>query len=1118
MKKRDRKKNSHGAVTVFLTMVLVPCMIFTCAFGDVSRVQLSKAQAAATSDLALYSLMANYDEELKEWYGLVASCQDIDKFFDTTEKYFVDMMNANGIDGYASELFVSYLSALKSGDDITDFLQVEVQGETTVGPVDNNSALGNNPALMEDAIVEFMKYRGPIEITSNLIDRFRSLNVLGGLSDAGEDKPIVDAKTDAAEAEGAMLKELVYTYMAILNYKNYYSHHENLRFESFQNTYPEELKQIREDLKGVTELVTKYYFTDYLQDMRSSIPVKNLPYLINDGEAAYYAAGARTFTRSNLPGVRIEQEESTGEEEEPPEPRYIMGEAALNSLIQNYSTYIDNIRNAANGIYNDLNGIAVPTPNSTSNDVNEALYLAKVQNVLGSTYKTTIDSNADYLFAVYGHILMAERCELPEGWASTLATVKAEIAGVQRDYLSYSSASTDYERLMKQYADIAGALAGTFRAVNERTYEFIRTYEKASSTVGKFAEAVRNNYAPLYNAVEHQIEAIDIIVNGGQTTWEGKTVTVTSLDGLKTLVKEYKTSRDKWGEVAHAGTTEYAKSEAAEYDGESSSQIAESLKELQESDIDEMKTRLLNIRADLVSFRDALQAFKYGGTTIYNISGREALINAARTVVPTDVSQISPYLSQNAKDAAVYYQSLVVPLSGDIYTAPQLNSTKAGNHPDLMYADTTPELLRFLSESIRENDLRQIGDQTDQFGSDRGKYEEAAGKAAASSQAFDDKYLNDLGTDPGNNGHSAGGMGVLTAITSAVGAVRKIVSGNISEFRDQLYVCEYAMDMFSWSTYNNEGQYKLARRDGKSYTIDDYDKEAHGFPDYMAEWGGDKGVYTSRTPMLTKFINRSLTNKAINSQNNLSNLGEIEYILYGKSTNEKNLAAAYESIFVIREALNLVSGFQNFYLPGGGRTANAIQIAATGIYSMSFGIIPIPLVKCVAIGILATLESASDIERLKAGTPVALYKVGEEQWRYAIKAPGTLRDLSALFGGLDDGSGGKPSSCPTDENGLFYSDYMYIFLAMSANASGNYKNMLLRIGDLIEANMKKGAGVGEFDLGKSYVYFKLTAQLRVKPLFMTLPIVSSEENIDSGVLQENKDWCTYDVNVIRGYS
>ena len=94
---------------------------------------------------------------------------------------------------------------------------------------------------------------------------------------------------------------------------------------------------------------------------------------------------------------------------------------------------------------------------------------------------------------------------------------------------------------------------------------------------------------------------------------------------------------------------------------------------------------------------------------------------------------------------------------------------------------------------------------------------------------------------------------------------------------------------------------------------------------------------------------------------------------------------------------------------------------------------------------------------------------------------------------------------------MFYHDYMYLFLMMNTS---HYENMLLRIGDLVEANMRQTEGNGEFDLGKSKCFFKLTAQAKVKPLMITLPIVQS---YGTGDLLSNDTWCSYDIKVIRGY-
>ena len=73
-------RNNRGAVSIFLILVLVPCIAISCIFVDVSRVELSKSSAEASADLALNTLLTNYDADLSEYYGLIGSCQNIEDF------------------------------------------------------------------------------------------------------------------------------------------------------------------------------------------------------------------------------------------------------------------------------------------------------------------------------------------------------------------------------------------------------------------------------------------------------------------------------------------------------------------------------------------------------------------------------------------------------------------------------------------------------------------------------------------------------------------------------------------------------------------------------------------------------------------------------------------------------------------------------------------------------------------------------------------------------------------------------------------------------------------------------------------------------------------------------
>ena len=59
-------KRERGAVSVFLVIILVPCMLVASIFVDVGRVYLSKSMAESAADMALNSLMTHYDADLND--------------------------------------------------------------------------------------------------------------------------------------------------------------------------------------------------------------------------------------------------------------------------------------------------------------------------------------------------------------------------------------------------------------------------------------------------------------------------------------------------------------------------------------------------------------------------------------------------------------------------------------------------------------------------------------------------------------------------------------------------------------------------------------------------------------------------------------------------------------------------------------------------------------------------------------------------------------------------------------------------------------------------------------------------------------------------------------------
>ena len=468
-----------------------------------------------------------------------------------------------------------------------------------------------------------------------------------------------------------------------------------------------------------------------------------------------------------------------------------------------------------------------------------------------------------------------------------------------------------------------------------------------------------------------------------------------------------------------------------------------------------------------------------------DLTSDSVLLQAACTVVPTN-SSFS--LSDAESAAGGYFQTLMVPADGSVYTAPARNSAADGNDPNLDNA--TPALYQYMKEQLRE-DEDSVESHLEENDEREKNYEDEGKAAQEKAEGIESQYVENKGADLVDS-HGGNTVSLLSGLGSIVTVAGNVLNGTGDEIRDQLYVCEYIMDMFSYSSFDNEGKYRLAL-DGYG---DQEGNENISWLDFPYE--EQRELWEAEDPR-SVMGNQSLTNLPIVKKNQHANLGEVEYILYGKTSIDENLKSSYQNIFALRYMLNIVSGFCNFYC---NETLSGI---ASLVAATTCGIVPIPVTKCVIILALATLESATDLQRLKAGGRVELYKSSADDWVYNIETSGN--DLVASL---------SKSEEFRRESGLYYSDYMYVFLLIGLMDEETYSSMLLRVGDLIQANMRLLEQDDTYSLAKAQSYFELTGTVRVKPLMLTLSIVDTVDNVDS--LRNNTDWCTYTIKTVRGYS
>ena len=149
------KSGDHGSVTVVLTMLLVPMVVVAGVFVDGGRGHLTRSVVRSAEQLALNDTLAQHDAQLSKMLGLLAVIEN---------------------EGLSANADAIVRASLDGGGEGGDILQVGVSGSTTVTPVANANLA--QPKVLANQMVEFMKYRAPINFMGELVESLEWLKTL----------------------------------------------------------------------------------------------------------------------------------------------------------------------------------------------------------------------------------------------------------------------------------------------------------------------------------------------------------------------------------------------------------------------------------------------------------------------------------------------------------------------------------------------------------------------------------------------------------------------------------------------------------------------------------------------------------------------------------------------------------------------------------------------------------------------------------------------------------------------------------------------------------------------------------------------------------------------------
>ena len=1084
-------QKTRGAISVFLVMILVPCIVVTSLFVDLGRVHMSKSMANSASDLALNSLLTNYDADLNEWYGMVASCQSIEEFYEASAQFFLRTLSSQGLSDDEIILISDYYANATNDDTIYDFLQ----SDCLTAPSDMIKAVDganlSNATMLKDEIVEFMKYRGPIEITLGLIERLKNDTTVSDAIESDENTDHVENKTAYYEAEGDLLAAAFNTYVAIYDFyrdattknltndqlKNYAN-----KLTSYKNVYLEIHKLMITNLFNTSGL-TKY------SRIRLKLDKYNTTYTKQSSEVNSRKVG---------------------------DVYYIDGDR-ITSLLDTLDTEISDFEAAKTNFVNVSSSLMSKLPGTSSSESNAIQWWVQMNNAVnassGTNRTSEVKTASENMLKAYSKVLAIKDCELgndiPDDWESKFDELTGKVISLHRKYIvtteeinSLQAAGetvtidyTDsYNKTVKKLEEVSAANENNTKASNIKV-----TVDGQNLSLDQALAYIKSNLTSMRSDLQALVDDLDIAIDGNGDD-------VKSLDELTELARQYNTSFLAWEASANENDTFMKQFDKKAIKGtltgaEANLNVDRSSTKINDSSVAELKTRLVNIRSQLKTVIFAIDSLEYGGSKVKNISTYSSFETAARTkVVASNIKLTNQELLNYANSS---FAELFNPTGSTVLTIEHLSDAKYNPKIDPVTKDVqTPELFVYFHSKFQGASKQNVEEKQKELDDS-----EKEGNNATT-QTKDKGRYHSGGSDITKDFSGSGIFNLADGTYSGLlDLFESLLNSDITSIRDDLYVTEYIMQMFSYATYEEEGLYSLAENKTSLYLP----TSGYRPTEYSNYLGAANTEKTWLSENLEDSYNKSLTNKMINKGNNVAYGAEVEYILYGGRDgkgNADNVKSVYSNIYEIRYAMNLVSGFANFWSPTKNSTAAAIEAVARAIQLATSGIIPASVTKVVVIPILTAFETSKDLDRLEAGFPVELYKSSGSDWWIKVPDGSSVTGvggLTSIFKGAFNG--------PNTDKGIYYSDYLTVFVYLGLKSS-SAEAMYQRMAEVIQANMRGLTGQAGYSMKKAQLYFQLKAQIRVKPLMIALPFFNDYNNN----MDTKTDWCTYEINTTLGYS
>lgn len=1011
---QDFVNKQRGAVSIFLVLILVPTLVVASIMFDSSRLKLARSVVNSAGDLTLNTAMAQYDNVLKEMYGVFAISQSVDDLTANLKDYFRDSVSSLGLDTSTGDAIDSVVEGVLG--DRTDLLKIE----TLDFNASNNEVYTlANPTLLRNQIVSFMKYRAPINTGLSLLDSLR------GFAKLDDQMKVIEKKNAYYKEQEKVVEKCQDAWDDIKEY-------EEIGFtEKFFEEKSKEMDMYADAMKFVIRSIVMDHYVSTLNDLGTDKTFnKDLLSYFSGLETFYYRGkevkapkASNTYSYSVIHGAVQAFQDSVKKMEQFKRDTYYPKYGKINEYDKYYKiqNVIQNLKDNANGakelntyfykakrMYETYMKAKGELPNFDKEierleeeieDVEDDIDDLESKDELSSSESRRLSRLRDKKRRLEDELRKVERLKKEENKAFDDAkkSYKEHSEEFNEATQTKTGATTDNAKNgMKE--TITGKMKLKYPVLTEVTKENTDKNTTAAKPVNEMKEGTLN-CIDLVNAKQAK-EICQVFPQSLKTFYDNVKEAMKILKKTKGCLDELRDSTSANGPL-ETKLQEWDRAvgslDATEGDSiseQSREEIRSNREFLDPGQIEALSDHIDHLCDDvLANVKKEIEGYKYKGKMLIDQKDLsfEDIIKDVKAATDQDLKDLSSTKIEYLEGIvnSVYEKLYEEPYPGKDFTQKDQFAGKwddPEDSPDLEKANKdckkndTPCDFNPFYRFLKNNFDKEVDSDVEEEKEEKREEAESGLKDQASSDKEEVKsspseHGSDIKSDSSPSNIWAGIASDFVAGTDVEeqsidpdaddctsGASEKLTSmfsGLLKElnrlavtFRDDLFIANYAMNMFSYDTYENEKIYAAQT---------DRDSIDYATMKGLADAGPNDDVKKTMV---------SLTQVPIRKGMNQGYLGEVEYLIYGKQSLDSNIKSAYGTIFLIRFALNSIYAF----------TDSEINQTTTYVANL-FAAVPflIPIIKVALTLGIALAESSIDLLKLKAGMPVPLYK-DKESW------------------------------------------------------------------------------------------------------------------------------------------